>query len=89
MGHDSLQEHGHRMEVQLLLDPFMQARVGLQRLFDPIKRRALHRRRVDFWTKSRAFTIEKARRLLGYRPERTLADSVRRSYLRYVEEGLL
>ncbi len=29
----------------------------------------LHRRRVDFWTKSRAFTIEKARRLLGYEPE--------------------
>ena len=28
----------------------------------------LHRRRVDFWTKSRAFTIEKARRLLGYEP---------------------
>src|SRR5262249_13906118 len=26
----------------------------------------LHRRRVDFWTKSRAFRIDKARRLLGY-----------------------
>ena len=30
----------------------------------------LHRRRVDFWTKSRAFTIEKARRLLGLRRRR-------------------
>ena len=29
----------------------------------------LHRRRVDFWTKSRAFSIEKARRLLGLRAE--------------------
>ena len=29
----------------------------------------IHRRRVDFYTKSRAFSIEKARRLLGYRPE--------------------
>jgi dihydroflavonol-4-reductase len=28
----------------------------------------LHRRRVEFWTKSRAFSIEKARRLLGYDP---------------------
>ena len=28
----------------------------------------LHRRRVDFWTKSRAFSIDKARRLLGYAP---------------------
>lgn len=29
----------------------------------------LHRRRVDFWTKSRAFTIQKARRALGYAPQ--------------------
>src|SRR5262249_7529374 len=29
----------------------------------------LHRRRVDFWTKNRAFSIEKARRLLGYAPK--------------------
>jgi nucleoside-diphosphate-sugar epimerase len=28
----------------------------------------IYRRRVDFFTKSRAFTIEKARRLLGYAP---------------------
>jgi len=28
----------------------------------------IYRRRVDFFTKSRAFTIEKARRLLGYSP---------------------
>jgi nucleoside-diphosphate-sugar epimerase len=32
----------------------------------------LHRRRVDFWTKSRAFTIAKARRLLGYDPKTDL-----------------
>ena len=31
----------------------------------------LHRRRVDFWTKSRAFSIEKARRRLGYERTRT------------------
>jgi nucleoside-diphosphate-sugar epimerase len=28
----------------------------------------IYRRRVDFFTKSRAFTIQKARRLLGYKP---------------------
>jgi nucleoside-diphosphate-sugar epimerase len=28
----------------------------------------LHRRRVDFWTKNRSFSIEKARGLLGYEP---------------------
>lgn len=32
----------------------------------------LHRRRVDFWTKSRAFSIDKARRVLGYAPRTSL-----------------
>jgi nucleoside-diphosphate-sugar epimerase len=36
----------------------------------------LHRRRVDFWTKSRAFTIAKARRLLGYAPRVDLDEGV-------------
>ena len=36
----------------------------------------LHRRRVDFWTKSRAFTIEKARRLLGYDPKVGLDEAI-------------
>ena len=36
----------------------------------------LHRRRVDFWTKSRAFTIEKARRLLGYDPQTSLEQGI-------------
>ena len=36
----------------------------------------LHRRRVDFWTKSRAFTIEKARRLLGYAPKVDLDEGI-------------
>jgi nucleoside-diphosphate-sugar epimerase len=36
----------------------------------------LHRRRVDFWTKSRAFSIAKARRLLGYEPRTPLETGV-------------
>jgi dihydroflavonol-4-reductase len=36
----------------------------------------LHRRRVDFWTKSRAFTIAKARRLLGYEPRTDLDQGI-------------
>jgi nucleoside-diphosphate-sugar epimerase len=39
----------------------------------------LHRRRVDFWTKSRAFTIEKARRLLGYDPKVGLDEGIART----------
>ena len=49
----------------------------------------LHRRRVDFWTKSRAFTIEKARRLLGYHPKVGLDEGIARTAAWYREAGWL
>jgi nucleoside-diphosphate-sugar epimerase len=49
----------------------------------------LHRRRVDFWTKSRAFTIEKARRLLGYAPKVDLDEGIGRTAAWYREAGWL
>ena len=49
----------------------------------------LHRRRVDFWTKSRAFTIEKARRLLGYEPKVGLDEGIARTAASYREAGWL
>jgi nucleoside-diphosphate-sugar epimerase len=49
----------------------------------------LHRRRVDFWTKSRAFTIEKARRLLGYDPKVGLDEGVARTAAWYRDAGWL
>ena len=49
----------------------------------------LHRRRVDFWTKSRAFTIEKARRLLGYAPRVDLDEGIARTAAWYREAGWL
>lgn len=49
----------------------------------------LHRRRVDFWTKSRAFSIEKARRLLGYDPQVHLEDGIARTAAWYREAGWL
>jgi nucleoside-diphosphate-sugar epimerase len=49
----------------------------------------LHRRRVDFWTKSRAFTIEKARRLLGYDPKVDLDTGIARTAAWYREAGWL
>jgi nucleoside-diphosphate-sugar epimerase len=36
----------------------------------------LYRRRVDFFTKSRAFSIDKAKRVLGYRPKVTLQEGL-------------
>lgn len=49
----------------------------------------LHRRRVDFWTKSRAFSIEKARRRLGYSPKVDLEDGITRTAAWYREAGWL
>jgi nucleoside-diphosphate-sugar epimerase len=49
----------------------------------------LHRRRVDFWTKSRAFTIEKARRLLGYDPKTDLERGIALTAAWYRDAGWL
>lgn len=39
----------------------------------------IYRRRVDFYTKSRAFTIERARREIGYEPAVSLDEGIRRT----------
>jgi len=49
----------------------------------------IHRRRVDFWTKSRAFSIEKARRLLGYAPKVDIEEGIARTAAWYREAGWL
>ncbi len=49
----------------------------------------LHRRRVEFWTKSRAFSIEKARRVLGYEPRVDLEEGVARTVAAYRQAGWL
>ncbi len=49
----------------------------------------LHRRRVDFWVKSRAFSIDKARRLLGYAPNVDLEEGLARTVRSYREAGWL
>jgi len=49
----------------------------------------LHRRRVDFWTKSRAFSIAKARRVLGYQPRVHLDEGIARTAAWYREAGWL
>jgi nucleoside-diphosphate-sugar epimerase len=49
----------------------------------------LHRRRVEFWTKSRAFSIEKARTMLGYAPRVDVEEGVARTAAWYREAGWL
>jgi dihydroflavonol-4-reductase len=49
----------------------------------------LHRRRVEFWTKSRAFSIEKAHRLLGFSPRVDLDEGLARTVAWYRQAGWL
>lgn len=49
----------------------------------------IHRRRVDFWVKNRAFSIEKARRLLGYSPKVDVTEGIARTANWYRENGWL
>jgi nucleoside-diphosphate-sugar epimerase len=49
----------------------------------------LYRRRVDFFTKSRAFDISRARTELGYAPSVPLRDGIHRTLAWYREQGWL
>ncbi|MGE5199473.1 MAG: NAD-dependent epimerase/dehydratase family protein [Rhodospirillaceae bacterium] len=49
----------------------------------------LYRRRVDFFTKSRAFDISRARAELGFAPAVGLDDGIRRTLAWYREQGWL
>ncbi len=49
----------------------------------------LYRRRVDFFTKSRAFDIARARAELGYAPRVGLDEGIRRTLAWYREQGWL
>ena len=49
----------------------------------------IYRRRVDFFTKSRAFDISRARAEIGYSPSVSLTDGIRRTLAWYREQGWL
>jgi len=49
----------------------------------------LHKRRVDFFVKDRAFSCEKAKRLLGFRPKTSISDGMGKTAEWYFKQGLL
>ena len=49
----------------------------------------IYRRRVDFFTKSRAFDISRARAEIGYSPQVGLRDGIRKTLAWYKERGWL
>ncbi len=49
----------------------------------------IYRRRVDFFTKSRAFDISRARTEIGFAPHVTLRDGIRQTLDWYRQHGWL
>lgn len=49
----------------------------------------LYPRRVEFFYKDRAFSIDKAKRMLGYQPKIDLHEGLRRTAAWYLEQGLI
>ena len=70
--------------------PFEVAGAVVERLCVPLRiDPPIHRRRVAFFTKSRAFSIDKARRLLGYEPTIGLEHGFRQTAAWYHSHGYL
>ena len=59
-----------RRKIHLPAWPFQMAGTICEKICIPLNiEPPIYRRRVDFFTNSRSFTIDKARRLLGYDPK--------------------
>ncbi|HEY9422187.1 MAG TPA: NAD-dependent epimerase/dehydratase family protein, partial [Thermoanaerobaculia bacterium] len=75
---------------RLPLGPVLMAADLCERIFVPFKREPpLHRRRVSFFQNNRAFSVGKAKEILGFRPRMGLRDSLRATIGWYRERGWL
>jgi nucleoside-diphosphate-sugar epimerase len=76
--------------VKLPVWPFWMAGAACEAIFVPLGvEPPLYRRRVDFFTKSRAFDISRARTELGFTPRVGLDEGIRRTLAWYREHGWL
>jgi nucleoside-diphosphate-sugar epimerase len=76
--------------LRLPVWPFWIAGVACEALCAPFGiEPPIYRRRVDFFTKSRAFDISRARTELGYAPQVSLREGIRRTLEWYRREGWL
>ena len=74
--------------LRLPVWPFWVAGAACEALCAPLGvEPPIYRRRVDFFTKSRAFDIARARRELGYAPQVSLRDGIERTLRWYRHEG--
>lgn len=76
--------------LRLPLGPVLWMADACERLFVPLGvEPPLHRRRVSFFQNNRAFSIAKARQVLGFQPKMTLREAVRNTIAWYRQEGWL
>ena len=74
--------------VRLPVWPFWMAGAACEAICAPLGiEPPLYRRRVDFFTKSRAFDISRAREEIGYAPSVSLHDGIRRTLAWYRQVG--
>lgn len=82
--------HGRVLPFRIPAWPIQWAGSLCERIFVPFGLEPpLHRRRVDFWTKSRAFSIDRARTILGFSPKVDVDEGIRRTAEWYREAGWL
>lgn len=75
---------------QVPLAPVVALAALVERIFAPLGLEPpLHRRRVSFFQNNRAFSVAKARRLLGYQPQVPLREGIRRTIGWYRAQGWL
>lgn len=76
--------------VRLPVAPVLLAADVLERWLKPLGiEPPIYRRRVEFFVKDRAFTSDRARRLLGFEPRVSLDEGIRRTLGWYREHGVL
>jgi nucleoside-diphosphate-sugar epimerase len=74
--------------LRLPLRPVLLAADLCERIFVPFKREPpLHRRRVSFFQNNRAFTVRKAKEVLGFRPSKSLREGLRSTIGWYRQQG--
>lgn len=77
-------------KLRLPAQPFQILGSAVERVCIPLRvKPPIFRRRVDFFTKSRAFSIEKARQQLGFEPFMSLRDGIKETVHWYRQNGYL
>jgi len=76
--------------VRVPLSPFLLAAAAMEKAFQPFGMKPpLHRRRMDFFRKSFAFSLEKAKARIGFRPKTSFREGAARTADWYAGENLL